>query len=126
MALICIRFSQTAPCSLTLSRLRTVLLCQEQTLNGWSSRSPWYQSSDLRSTAALCSSRPSIYRKTILPRLLSSAPVCVRQLPVHFPAISGPVKKLFHTSAGLRAQPAVLLWLLVKPLQKVTAIILGR
>ncbi|MCI4389346.1 hypothetical protein PGIGA_G00096950 [Pangasianodon gigas] len=241
MVLICIRFCQKAPSLLTLSRLRTVLLCQKQTPNGWSSRSPGFYSSDLRSAAVFCSSpspssrllyrlsytgsrgnlepipgnsghkagdtldgmpthhrtqshthsrtmdnlempvslqhmslywgrkpeypeetpeargehansthtgrrqssnpqpwrcetttKPwcppsysSICHKTILPRHLSSAPVCIRQLPVHFPAVSGPVKE-FHTSAGLRAPPAVLLWLLVKPLQKVTAIILGR
>ncbi|KAK3516605.1 hypothetical protein QTP70_021946 [Hemibagrus guttatus] len=41
------------------------------------------------------------------------------------PAFSGLVKK-FHTSSGLGAPPAALLWVLVKPLQKITAIILGR
>lgn len=120
MVWICVRFCQKAP-----SLLRTVLLSQKQTLNGWSSRSPGFHSSALRATAAFSSSRSSICHKTILPRLDTSSPACSRQLPVHFQAISGAVKK-FHTSPGLQAPPAVVLWLLVKPLQKITAIILGR
>lgn len=32
----------------------------------------------------------------------------------------------FHTSGGLRALPAPVLWLVLKPIQKVVAIILGR
>ncbi|KAF5900459.1 histone H2A deubiquitinase MYSM1-like, partial [Clarias magur] len=39
--------------------------------------------------------------------------------------LSGPGKE-FHTSAGLHAAPPLVLWFLIKPLQKVTAIILGR
>lgn len=120
MVWLCVRFCQKAP-----SFLRTVLLSQKQTLNGWSSRSPGFHSSALRATAAFSSSRSSICNKTILPGLYTSSPACSRQLPVHFQAISGAVKK-FHTSPGLRAAPALVLWLLVKPLQKITAIILGR
>ncbi|KAM6938551.1 metalloendopeptidase OMA1, mitochondrial [Lycodopsis pacificus] len=45
-------------------------------------------------------------------------------LPVH----SGPVLlgHLFHTSAPARAVPVPLIWLMLKPLQKLVAIILGR
>ncbi|XP_054459060.1 metalloendopeptidase OMA1, mitochondrial [Anoplopoma fimbria] len=42
-------------------------------------------------------------------------------LPLH--SGSGP---LFHTSGPLRALPAPLLWMLLKPLQKLVAIVLGR
>ncbi|XP_053469946.1 metalloendopeptidase OMA1, mitochondrial [Ictalurus furcatus] len=124
MVVICLRFCQKA-FSPTLSRVRTLLLCHKQSLNGCSSRDPGFHSSDLHSTAVFCLNRSPICLRTISPRLRSSAPVCVRQLPVRSPAFCGPVKK-FHTSAGLRAPPPVLLWLLVKPLQKITAIILGR
>lgn len=120
MVLIYIRFFPKAPFF-----LRTVLLCQKQTLNGWSLRSRGFHSSALPSSSGFCSSRSRICYRSISQRLTSSAPVCARQLSACFLAGSGPVKK-FHTSAGLRAPPAVVLWLLVKPVQKVIAIILGR
>ncbi|XP_034035101.1 metalloendopeptidase OMA1, mitochondrial [Thalassophryne amazonica] len=62
----------------------------------------------------------------------------VRAAPVRPPlVVCGSVRTLcclqrspgrvwLHTSVPLRALPAPLLWLLVKPLQKITAIILGR
>ncbi|KAF4070880.1 hypothetical protein AMELA_G00278520 [Ameiurus melas] len=124
MLVICVRFCQKA-FSPTLSRVRTLLLCHKPSLNVCSSRGPFSHSSDLHSTAAFCSNRSPTCHRTFPPRLLSSGPVCPRQLPVRCPAACGPVNR-FHASAGLRAPPAVLLWLLVKPLQKITAIILGR
>lgn len=95
------------------SLLRTALLCQRRALHGLSLSSPRF---------LFC---PVICHRPVLPTLLSYTPVCLRELPVCVPAIRGPVNK-FHTSARLHAPPAVLLWLLVKPLQKITAIILGR
>ncbi|XP_058234855.1 metalloendopeptidase OMA1, mitochondrial isoform X2 [Hemibagrus wyckioides] len=119
MFLFYIRFCRTTPSSPTFTRLY-----QKQPLHGWTSRSPGSISSDSRSTASFCSRRSSVCHGTILPRLFSSAPVCspVPHLP---PVRFCPVKK-FHTTSGLRAPPAPLLWLLVKPLQKIIAIILGR
>ncbi|KAK2863946.1 hypothetical protein Q7C36_003100 [Tachysurus vachellii] len=107
MFLFCTRVCRTAQTSPTFSRLQ----CQKQSRHGWSSRSPGSVS-----TSAICSSRSSVSHRTILPRLLSPASVGVSHFPV----------KEFHTSAGLHTPPAALLWLLVKPLQKVTAIIVGR
>lgn len=37
-----------------------------------------------------------------------------------------PCGHYFHTSARLRALPAPLIWMIIKPLQKIMAIILGR
>lgn len=121
MFLFCIRFCRTAPSPPTLSRRCTIQLCPKLSHHGRSFRSPGSYSPDFRPNAAVCLSRSSICHKAISPGLLSSAP----KLPVRFPDFSGPVKK-FHTSAGFRAPPAALMWLLVKPLQKITAIILGR
>ncbi|KAA8589849.1 hypothetical protein FQN60_013214, partial [Etheostoma spectabile] len=47
-------------------------------------------------------------------------------LPLHPGPVLAQRGQLFHTSAPVRALPAPLVWLLLKPLQKITAIILGR
>ncbi|XP_053710352.1 metalloendopeptidase OMA1, mitochondrial [Synchiropus splendidus] len=41
-------------------------------------------------------------------------------------SVQGPFGLRFHTSSHNRALPAPLIWMLLKPLQKITAIILGR
>ncbi|KAI5090483.1 metalloendopeptidase OMA1, mitochondrial [Silurus meridionalis] len=110
MALFCIRFGQKSP--LTLSRL----LYQRSIPHSCRSTNPGFLSSDLRSDARF-STKSLIDHKRLS--------VHVRQVPVFCPAFSDHVKK-FHTSEKLQAPPAVVLWLLVKPLQKITAIILGR
>ncbi|TDH08151.1 hypothetical protein EPR50_G00095120 [Perca flavescens] len=47
-------------------------------------------------------------------------------LPLHPGPVLAQCGHLFHTSAPVRAPPAPLIWLLLKPLQKIMAIILGR
>lgn len=54
------------------------------------------------------------------------------QISLHPPSapLSAPVRKHrghhFHTSAPVNALPVAVVWLVVKPLQKLTAVILGR
>uniref|UniRef100_W5L1K0 Metalloendopeptidase OMA1, mitochondrial n=1 Tax=Astyanax mexicanus TaxID=7994 RepID=W5L1K0_ASTMX len=57
--------------------------------------------------------------------IYSSPEHLLPQTSSRLPALTQPAK-LFHTSAGLRALPAPVLWLVFKPLQKLAAIILGR
>ncbi|XP_007260718.3 metalloendopeptidase OMA1, mitochondrial isoform X2 [Astyanax mexicanus] len=57
--------------------------------------------------------------------IYSSPEHLLPQTSSRLPALTQPAK-LLHTSAGLRALPAPVLWLVFKPLQKLAAIILGR
>ncbi|NXT99314.1 OMA1 Metalloendopeptidase, partial [Buphagus erythrorhynchus] len=50
----------------------------------------------------------------------------VGQLPRHFPAWNIQITGSFHTSPSLQAAPVPLFWIIVKPAQKLFAIILGR
>ncbi|XP_034529187.1 metalloendopeptidase OMA1, mitochondrial isoform X2 [Notolabrus celidotus] len=82
----------------------------------------------------------SCHRTTASVHLRSASPVslCANERPVCCRISSGVTSMLqpgpvltqtglhFHTSAPVRALPVPLLWMLLKPLQKLTAIILGR
>ncbi|NXV06542.1 OMA1 Metalloendopeptidase, partial [Cettia cetti] len=48
------------------------------------------------------------------------------QLPLDFPAWNIQINRSFHTSSSLQAAPVPLFWIIVKPAQKLFAIILGR
>ncbi|XP_030350581.1 metalloendopeptidase OMA1, mitochondrial isoform X2 [Strigops habroptila] len=48
------------------------------------------------------------------------------QLPHHFPAWNIQIIRSLHTSPSFRAAPAPLFWIIVKPAQKLFAILLGR
>ncbi|KAM6261945.1 metalloendopeptidase OMA1, mitochondrial isoform 1-T3 [Porphyrio hochstetteri] len=50
----------------------------------------------------------------------------VGQLPHHFSALSIQTIRSFHTSPSFQAAPVGLFWIIVKPAQKLLAIILGR
>ncbi|XP_010021489.1 PREDICTED: metalloendopeptidase OMA1, mitochondrial [Nestor notabilis] len=50
----------------------------------------------------------------------------VGQLPHHFPAWNIQIIRSFHTSPSFRAAPAPLFWIIVKPAQKLFAVLLGR
>ncbi|XP_064576456.1 metalloendopeptidase OMA1, mitochondrial [Zonotrichia leucophrys gambelii] len=58
----------------------------------------------------------------IPPLLISS----VGQPPHHFAAWNFQINRSFHTSPSLQAAPVPLFWIIVKPAQKLFAIILGR
>ncbi|NXM92732.1 OMA1 Metalloendopeptidase, partial [Oenanthe oenanthe] len=58
-----------------------------------------------------------------IPSLLISS---VGQAPRRFPAWNIQINGSFHTSASLQAAPVPLFWIIVKPAQKLFAIILGR
>lgn len=50
----------------------------------------------------------------------------VEQPSHHFPAWNIQINRSFHTSPSLQAAPVPLFWIIVKPAQKLFAIILGR
>uniref|UniRef100_A0A8B9FD45 Metalloendopeptidase OMA1, mitochondrial n=1 Tax=Amazona collaria TaxID=241587 RepID=A0A8B9FD45_9PSIT len=50
----------------------------------------------------------------------------IGQLPHHFPAWNIQIIKSLHTSPSFQAAPAPLFWIIVKPAQKLFAILLGR
>ncbi|XP_058664754.1 metalloendopeptidase OMA1, mitochondrial isoform X1 [Ammospiza nelsoni] len=58
-----------------------------------------------------------------IPSLLISS---VGQPPCHFAAWNIQINRSFHTSPSLQAAPVPLFWIIVKPAQKLFAIILGR
>lgn len=58
-----------------------------------------------------------------IPSLLVSS---VGQPPCHFPAWNIQINRSFHASPSLQAAPVPLFWIIVKPAQKLFAIILGR
>ncbi|XP_053841523.1 metalloendopeptidase OMA1, mitochondrial isoform X1 [Vidua macroura] len=58
-----------------------------------------------------------------IPSLLISS---VGQPPRHFPAWNIQINRSFHASPALQAAPVPLFWIIVKPAQKLFAIILGR
>ncbi|XP_005423020.1 metalloendopeptidase OMA1, mitochondrial [Geospiza fortis] len=58
-----------------------------------------------------------------IPSLLISS---VGQPPHHFAAWNIQINRSFHTSPSLQAAPVPLFWIIVKPAQKLFAIILGR
>ncbi|XP_037999796.1 metalloendopeptidase OMA1, mitochondrial isoform X2 [Motacilla alba alba] len=58
-----------------------------------------------------------------IPSLLIS---CVGQPPCHFAAWNIQINRSFRTSPSLQAAPVPLFWIIVKPAQKLFAIILGR
>ncbi|XP_062306079.1 metalloendopeptidase OMA1, mitochondrial [Osmerus eperlanus] len=68
-----------------------------------------------------CQPRPSLLISTRTGLLPAKNPLTT--LPTHG-SVSLP--RHFHTSSPLRAIPAPLLWLILKPLQKILAIIVGR
>lgn len=88
--------------------LRSPLLCSHRTTNSVRLRAA--------SPVSICSNERTLCVR-IRPRstsLLYPGPVLT------------PCELHFHTSTSLKALPGPLLWLILKPLQKVTAIILGR
>ncbi|KAL7888110.1 hypothetical protein AOLI_G00030840 [Acnodon oligacanthus] len=116
MALICLRpFTvQTGSPLLTLHRFRT--LRARPLLQG--------QPHTSRGSTRLSASLRSFEKWTRVQSssLVSSGNVTVA---VRVSALTEPAKQL-HTSAALRALPAPLIWLVLRPLQKVAAIIIGR
>lgn len=95
-----------------------------------------YKQAGLHVKKAPFSSQISCYRTTNSVHLRSpqTAPhllLCSNGRRACFQITPSPTSPLpsgphFHTSAPVRALPAPLLWLLLKPLQKITAVILGR
>ncbi|XP_015211327.1 metalloendopeptidase OMA1, mitochondrial isoform X2 [Lepisosteus oculatus] len=97
---------------------------------------PWLQvqtglagSEDL---GTLCAIRLALC-KSIKPRLLSVSAGHQRTLYTCIPSVCSitlqvglPCCQQFHTSASYRALPVPLVWMIIKPLQKLLAIILGR
>ncbi|XP_019147432.1 metalloendopeptidase OMA1, mitochondrial [Corvus cornix cornix] len=74
------------------------------------------------SSGRFCSQSSQPLGKTIPSVQISS----VGQLPHHFPAWNIQIIRSFHTSPSLQAAPVPLFWIIVKPAQKLFAIILGR
>ncbi|XP_057265296.1 metalloendopeptidase OMA1, mitochondrial isoform X2 [Pezoporus wallicus] len=60
--------------------------------------------------------------KTVTSLQISS----IGQLPHHFPAWNIQIVRSLHTSPSFQAAPAPLFWIIVKPAQKLFAILLGR
>ncbi|XP_072552245.1 metalloendopeptidase OMA1, mitochondrial [Salminus brasiliensis] len=115
MLFICLRLfkPQTVSPLLKLSRTWTV---QARPLLRWQQHAP---QANTRLSVADSWTR---LQKTSLPHFST---LKSRQTVSRIPAIPEPAKQ-FRTSAGLRALPAPVIWLVFKPLQKVAAIILGR
>lgn len=72
----------------------------------------------------------SVHLRTITPTgppflLCSNGRTVQIRSRITLPLPHGPVHH-FHTSARLRALPAPLIWMVLKPLQKIMAIVLGR
>lgn len=74
------------------------------------------------SSGGLCSQSSQPLGEKIPSLQISSA----EQPPHHFPAWNIQINRSFHTSPSLQAAPVPLFWIIVKPAQKLFAIILGR
>lgn len=74
------------------------------------------------SLGRLCSQSSQLLGEKTPPLQISS----VGQTPHHFPAWDIQIKRSIHTSPSLQAAPVPLFWIIVKPAQKLFAIILGR
>ncbi|XP_060887982.1 metalloendopeptidase OMA1, mitochondrial [Labrus mixtus] len=100
-------------------------------------RSARFCSRPVNLTRSLLQKPPIICKRATQSVYLRAAPpvsfytngrtVCLRTTSLLHPApVLTRCRLHFHTSAHVRALPLPLLWLLLKPLQKLTAIILGR
>ncbi|XP_025890473.1 metalloendopeptidase OMA1, mitochondrial isoform X1 [Nothoprocta perdicaria] len=64
--------------------------------------------------------------QTLLEKIPSLQISSLGQLPNRFSAWNIPVTRFFHVSPSFRAAPVPLFWIIIKPAQKLFAIILGR
>ncbi|XP_042675477.1 metalloendopeptidase OMA1, mitochondrial, partial [Centrocercus urophasianus] len=69
-----------------------------------------------------CSQSPRLLEEKITSLQISS----VGPIPNHFSAGSAQLIRSFHTSPSLRAAPFPLFWIIIKPVQKLFAILVGR
>lgn len=74
------------------------------------------------SPGRFCFQASHLLGKTVRSLQISS----IGQLPHHFPAWNIQIIRALHTSPSFQAAPAPLFWIIVKPAQKLFAILLGR
>ncbi|NXG72635.1 OMA1 Metalloendopeptidase, partial [Baryphthengus martii] len=96
-------------------------ICKGQRCHLNVSNTEVYQNAHHRS-GRLCSQASwTLWEKTLSFQISSAG-----QLPHHFSAWNVQIIRPFHTSPSLQAAPFPLFWIIVKPAQKLFAIILGR
>ncbi|XP_051954913.1 metalloendopeptidase OMA1, mitochondrial isoform X2 [Xyrauchen texanus] len=124
MERMCIRLAKL-DMSLTLTTLKVIRWCGQRHFHSRPSVSVPARA-DLMRTYSLSSLKPrgsvTVFPSTVC--LRSRSGLLNTRLTAFKPAVQ-PAHE-FHTSGRLRAVPAPFVWLLLKPLQKLVAIILGR
>lgn len=134
MILLCVNFLRSSRfCSFPVRLTRNLHVCKQAEAGHPLGKKPQSVSSQVRcystTRSAHFSAAPTGPSRSLCG---NGGTLFVRIKPKHPSSLnSGPVPSTqcghhFHTSAPVRALPAPLLWLVLKPLQKLMAIILGR